>query len=149
MIRYIGFILAVAVPFLLLCVNPDDPFNDIENALGTITLSSETGLQTDTLFYDSTGNPIRIKATFFLPEYIDSGVVIFRYGDSSYDTMARLSFDHEDVTDHETLDTIVAFLRGGRITVKLKVYLQGGYATSDSAALFLYCNRAFHFIKYN
>ena len=139
MIRYAVIILAAVVPLLLACINPDDPFNDIDNAFGTITISSERGLQTETIFYDSTGNPINIRATFFLPEYIDSGILNLRYGDTTYDTMARFSFNRENPTAHETLDTTVVLPRGGRITVKLKAFIRGGYSTSDSAALFLYC----------
>ncbi|MBN1575793.1 MAG: cadherin-like beta sandwich domain-containing protein, partial [Chitinispirillaceae bacterium] len=138
MVRYCTFLLAAAVPFLLTCINADDPFTEIENAIGELNISSPSGIPTDSLYYDSTGNPITISATLFLPSLIDSGVVTLHYQNGDSETILAELFGGDDGTDNRTLDTTLAFLRGGRIVVKMKSYIRGGYSSTDNAEMYLY-----------
>lgn len=132
-------LLSVVVLYPLLTCSPDDPFQKSGNATGIISLSSESGILTDSVYYDSTGKPIAIDATLHLPKFIEDGIVAIMYEDSTVDTL----WLHQEYADNEEqlfFDTTCVFLRGGRMTIHLVINRTDGATYRDSTIVFLYCS---------
>ncbi|MFW6253966.1 MAG: cadherin-like beta sandwich domain-containing protein [Chitinivibrionales bacterium] len=124
---------------MITCSSPIDPFEDESNTSATIEFSSPEGFFTDSLLCDSTGNPVELSATVFLPTFVDSGSVIILFEDGSADTVLSSLFSPDSDGDNRTIDTTLHFQRGGLITAIISLEGRAISEFRDSASIFLFC----------